>query len=53
LELGISIPQIDAIQCIAKVSNMGSLDERTKRNAVYIMNKATEKMITAGKIKQN
>jgi transcription initiation factor TFIIB len=49
LELEISIPKIDPIQCIAKVSNIASLDERTKRNAISIMSKVTENELTAGK----
>ena len=49
IELGISIPNLDPMKCIVKVANKVSLNERTKRRAMAIMNQVTEKEISAGK----
>ena len=49
IELGISIPMLDPMKCIVKVANKISLNERTKRKAMAIMNQVTEKEISAGK----
>jgi transcription initiation factor TFIIB len=49
IELGISIPMLDPMKCIVKVANKISLNERTKRRAMVIMNQVTEKEISAGK----
>src|SRR6476620_3509341 len=49
IELGISIPILDPMKCIVKVANKISLNERTKRRAMAIMNQVTEKEISAGK----
>lgn len=49
IEFGISIPNLDPMKCIVKVANKVSLNERTKRRAMAIMNQVTEKEISAGK----
>jgi transcription initiation factor TFIIB len=40
---------LDPMKCIVKVANKISLNERTKRRAMAIMNQVTEKEISAGK----
>jgi len=47
--LNLKIPQLDAIQCIAKVANIAKLSEKTKRKAAEIMNHVTKREISAGK----
>lgn len=48
-ELDIYAPMLDPMNCIVKVANKVSLNEKTKRNAMVIMNQVTEKEISAGK----
>ena len=48
-ELDIKIPIIDPIKCIVKVANKASLNEKTKRQAMDVMDKLTKKEISAGK----
>ena len=48
-ELDIKIPIIDPIKCIVKVGNKASLNEKTKRQAIDVMNKITKSEISAGK----
>jgi transcription initiation factor TFIIB len=48
-ELGIKIPAVDPMKCIAKVANKLSLSEKTKHQALNIMGKVLKKEITAGK----
>jgi transcription initiation factor TFIIB len=48
-ELDIKIPIIDPIKCIVKVGNKASLNEKTKRQAIDLMNKITRSEISAGK----
>ena len=48
-ELDIKIPIIDPIKCIVKVANKASLNEKTKRQAIDLMNKITKREISAGK----
>jgi len=48
-ELDIKIPIIDPIKCIVKVGNKASLDEKTKRQAIDVMNNITKSEISAGK----
>jgi transcription initiation factor TFIIB len=43
------VPNIDPLKCIAKVANNANLAEKTKRQALYIMEKVTENEISAGK----
>jgi transcription initiation factor TFIIB len=40
---------VDPMKCIAKVANKASLSERTKRQAITIMNKITKSGVSAGK----
>ena len=49
IELDIKVPLVDQIKCIAKVANKANLTERTKRQAIRIMDEVTEKQISAGK----
>src|ERR687898_3320260 len=48
-ELDLKIPMVDPLKCIAKVANKASLSERTKRQAITIMNKITKSGVSAGK----
>jgi transcription initiation factor TFIIB len=48
-ELGIKIPAVDPMKCIAKVANTLTLSEKTKHQALNIMGKVLKKEITAGK----
>ena len=48
-ELDIKIPIIDPIKCIVKVGNKANLNEKTKRQAIDVMNKITKSEISAGK----
>jgi transcription initiation factor TFIIB len=43
------VPNIDPIKCVAKVANNTNLSERTKRQAISIMQKVIENQISAGK----
>jgi transcription initiation factor TFIIB len=49
LELDYKVPNMDPTKCIAKVANKTNLTEKTKRQALSIMNKVTENEISAGK----
>jgi transcription initiation factor TFIIB len=49
IELDIKVPLVDRIKCIARVANKANLTEKTKRQAIRIMDEITEKQISAGK----
>ena len=49
IELDIKVPLADQTKCIAKVANKANLSEKTKRQAIKIMDEITEKQISAGK----
>jgi len=49
LELDIRIPMVDPIKCIAIIANKTHVSEKTKRQAVNIMNEVTRREISAGK----
>jgi transcription initiation factor TFIIB len=49
LELDYKVPNPDPVKCIAKVANKTNLTEKTKRQAINIMEKVTENEISAGK----
>jgi transcription initiation factor TFIIB len=49
LELDIRIPTVDPIKCIAIIANKTNVSEKTKRQAVNIMNEVTRREISAGK----
>ena len=48
-ELDIKIPIIDPMKCIFKVANKTNLNEKTKRQAMDVMNNITKREISAGK----
>jgi transcription initiation factor TFIIB len=48
-ELDLKTPIVDPLKCIAKVANKANLSEKTKRQAVEIMNNVTKREISAGK----
>jgi transcription initiation factor TFIIB len=48
-ELGIKIPVVDPMKCVAKVANKLSINEKTKHLAMNIMEEVVNKKITAGK----
>jgi transcription initiation factor TFIIB len=43
------VPNIDPLKCVTKVANNANLTEKTKRQALNIMEKVTENEISAGK----
>ena len=49
LELDYKVPNTDPTKCIAKVANKTNLTEKTKRQAINIMQNVTENEISAGK----
>ncbi len=49
LELDYKVPNIDPVKCVTRVANNAKLAERTKRQAINIMQKVTENEISAGK----
>jgi transcription initiation factor TFIIB len=53
IELDIKVPLVDQIKCIAKVANKANLSEKTKRQAIRIMNEVRRKdddiLYSAGK----
>ncbi len=49
IELDIKVPLIDQTKCIAKVANKANLSEKTKRQAITVMDEVTKKQISAGK----
>jgi transcription initiation factor TFIIB len=48
-ELDMIIPIIDPMKCIFKVANKTNLNEKTKRQAMDVMNNLTKREISAGK----
>src|ERR1700758_1960735 len=48
-ELGVKLPTCDPIKCVIKVANKATIDEKTKRQAIEIMEDVTKKEISAGK----
>jgi transcription initiation factor TFIIB len=49
VELDLKVPIVDSMKCIAKVANKVSLSEKTKRQAMSIMNDVAKNGISAGK----
>jgi transcription initiation factor TFIIB len=47
--LDIKVPNADPIKCICKAANKANLSEKTKRQAISIMNEIVKKEISAGK----
>ena len=48
-ELGLKMPVVDSVQCIARIASNAGLSEKTKRYAVKILKKAEQNGISAGK----
>ena len=50
-ELNLKVPLVDQIKCIAKIANIANLSEKTKRQAISIMNEVRkdEILLSAGK----
>ena len=48
-ELGLKIPDVDPVVCIAKIANKVNLSEKTKRQAMNIMHHVLQKEISGGK----
>ncbi len=48
-ELNMKTPTLDLMKCIAKISNKAALNEKTKRQAIAVMNDVVKKEISAGK----
>ena len=49
VELDFKVPNTDPMKCIVKVANKANLSEKTKRQAICIMNDVTNNEISAGK----
>ena len=49
IQLEYKVPMVDPVKCIAQVANRANLTEKTKRQAIDIMDDATKKEISAGK----
>jgi transcription initiation factor TFIIB len=49
LELDLKVPIVDPMKCIAKVANKANLSEKTKRQAVQIMDNVSKKEASLGK----
>ena len=53
IELDLKVPLVDQMKCIAKVANIANLSEKTKRQAISIMNEVRKKdeilLLSAGK----
>jgi transcription initiation factor TFIIB len=49
LELGIRIPLVNPMKCVARVANRLSISEKTKHQALSIMEEVVNRKITAGK----
>jgi transcription initiation factor TFIIB len=43
IELDLKVPLVDQMKCIAKVANIANLNEKTKRQAISIMNEVRKK----------
>jgi len=48
-ELGLKMPVVDSIQCVARIASKAGLSEKTKRYAIEILRKAEEDKSSAGK----
>jgi len=48
-ELGLKMPVVDPVQCVARIASKAGLSEKTKRYAVKILKKAKQDEISAGK----
>ena len=48
-ELGVRLPTCDPMKCVVTVANKAAIDEKTKRQAIEIMDDVTKREISAGK----
>ena len=48
-QLGLKLPTIDTTKCIARVANKASISEKTKHQAINLMNDLVKNGISAGK----
>src|SRR5574341_2555501 len=48
-ELGLKMPVVDPIKCVARIASKAGLSEKTKRKALEILKKAEQGKISAGK----
>jgi transcription initiation factor TFIIB len=48
-ELGLTLPTCDPTKCVITVANKAAIDEKTKRQAIEIMDDVTKSEISAGK----
>jgi len=48
-ELGVKLPTCDPMKCVVRVANKATIDEKTKRQAIEIMEDVTNREISAGK----
>jgi len=48
-ELGLKMPVVDSVKCVARIASKAGLSEKTKRYAVKILKKAKQNRISAGK----
>jgi len=48
-ELEINIPISDPVKCVVKVANKATINEKTKRQAIHIMDDVSKRGISAGK----
>jgi transcription initiation factor TFIIB len=48
-EFGLRLPTCDPMKCVVKVANKATIDEKTKRQAIEIMEDVTNREISAGK----
>ncbi len=48
-ELGLKMPVVDPIKCVARIASKAELSEKTKREAAKILKTAEENKISAGK----
>lgn len=48
-ELDLKVPMINPIKCVAKIANKLNISEKTKREAISLMNNVISRGLTAGK----
>ena len=48
-ELGLKMPVVDSVQCVARIASKAGLSEKAKRYAVKFLKKAKQNEISAGK----
>jgi transcription initiation factor TFIIB len=48
-QLGLKLPTIDTTKCIARVANKANISEKTKHQAINLMNDVVKRGVSAGK----